>query len=86
MLERAQEIEYGDSERRGAPERFKVYLLVGEPQRAELRSHYHRALRILGTMPVASEIVYEGQADEFAARVAGDFGSRPAVAVLAGLE
>lgn len=56
-----------------APERFKVYLLVGEPKRPELQAHYHRALRILETMPVASEIVHEAQADEFAERIANDF-------------
>ncbi len=55
-----------------APERFKVYLLVGEPKRADLQSHYHRALRILETIPVASEIVPESQADSLADRIAID--------------
>jgi len=56
----------------GAPERFKVYLLVGEPKREGLQSHYHRALRILETIPVASEIVAESQAESLAERIASD--------------
>jgi Protein of unknown function (DUF3037) len=55
-----------------APERFKVYLLVGEPTRTDMRSHYHRALRILETIPVASEIVQESQADALADRIADE--------------
>jgi hypothetical protein len=53
-----------------APERFKVYLLVGEPTRVDMQSYYHRALRILETIPVASEIVQESQADALAERMA----------------
>jgi hypothetical protein len=55
-----------------ASERFKVYLLVGEPTRADMQRHYHRALRILETIPVASEIVQESQADALADRIAGE--------------
>jgi hypothetical protein len=55
-----------------APERFKIYLLVGEPKRPDMQSHYHRALRILETIPVASEIVQESQADALAERMAGE--------------
>lgn len=55
-----------------APERFKIYLLVGEPTRVDMQSHYHRALRILETIPVASEIVQESQADALAGRMADE--------------
>lgn len=55
-----------------APERFKVYLLVGEPKRGDMQNHYHRALRILETIPVASEIVPESQAENLADRIARD--------------
>jgi hypothetical protein len=56
----------------GAPERFKIYLLVGEPARAEMQSFFHTALRILETIPVASEIVQESQADALADRIASE--------------
>jgi hypothetical protein len=55
-----------------APERFKVYLLVGEPKREDLQNHYHRALRILETIPIPSEIVTESQAENLAERIASD--------------
>jgi Protein of unknown function (DUF3037) len=58
-----------------APERFKIYLLVGEPTRADMQSYYHRALRILETIPIASEIVQESQADALADRIAGEIRS-----------
>jgi Protein of unknown function (DUF3037) len=55
---------------KNAPERFKVYLLIGEPTHTGMQAHYHRALRILETIPVACEIVQESQADALAERMA----------------
>jgi len=55
---------------RGAEERFKVYLLLGEPQQNSLRSAFDKAVSILGKMPVENEIVHEGAATEFSERFA----------------
>ncbi len=51
-------------------EKFKVYLLLGEPQGDALRSAVEKAVRILGKLPVDHQVVREAEADQFAARVA----------------
>ncbi|MBE7502336.1 MAG: DUF3037 domain-containing protein [Verrucomicrobiales bacterium] len=53
-----------------APERFKVYLLLGEPQQATLRPAFDRAVSILHKLPVEKEIVREELAGEFSERFA----------------
>lgn len=53
-----------------APERFKVYLLLGEPQQAALRPAFDRAVSILHKLPVEKEIVQEELAGEFSERFA----------------
>jgi hypothetical protein len=56
----------------GASDPFKVYLLVGEPRRAEVRSDYEKALRILQKIPVSNEIVPESAAEDLAIRIEAD--------------
>jgi hypothetical protein len=56
----------------GASDPFKVYLLVGEPRRSEVRHDYERALRILQKMPVSNEIVPESAAEDLAVRIEAD--------------
>lgn len=52
-----------------APERFKVYLLVGGPQQDELRPAFANAMSILGKIPGDKEIVLEQDAPQLAARI-----------------
>jgi len=47
---------------RDAPERFKVYLLLGAPQQDQLRPAFERAVKILGKIPVQKEIYLEDDA------------------------
>jgi len=50
---------------RDAPEEFKVYLLLGEPQNADLRPAYLRARNILNKLPVEHQLVLEQDAAAF---------------------
>lgn len=49
----------------GSSDRFKVYLLLGEPQQTALRPAFDKAVSILGKLPVDKEIVREGDASSF---------------------
>jgi hypothetical protein len=51
-----------------AADRFKVYLLLGEPQQEGLRPAFDRAVSILHKLPVEKEIVREESATEFSER------------------
>jgi len=53
-----------------ASERFKLYLLLGEPQQDELKSAFENAVSILGKVPVEKEIVREQNAAAFSERFA----------------
>lgn len=53
-----------------AADRFKVYLLLGEPQQEGLRPAFDRAVSILHKLPVEKEIVREESATEFSERFA----------------
>jgi hypothetical protein len=55
---------------RGSEEKFKVYLLLGEPQADSLQPAVERAVRILEKLPVDHEVVREAQAEQFAGRIA----------------
>jgi hypothetical protein len=48
-----------------APEQFKVYLLLGEPQQESLRPAFDRAISILHRLPVPNEIIREANAAAF---------------------
>jgi hypothetical protein len=50
-------------------ERFKLYLLLGEPRDGKLRAAFDRARNILHKMPCEHEFVTEGEAERFAALV-----------------
>ena len=52
-----------------APERFKVYLLVGAPQRDELKPAFANAMSILGKIPGDKELVLEQDAPRLAADI-----------------
>ncbi len=56
----------------GAPDPFKVYLLVGEPQQENLQPAFQRAMSILQRLPIEKEIVLEQDALGLAARIAGE--------------
>jgi hypothetical protein len=49
----------------GATERFKLFMLVGEPRQPGLNTHFTKALRILESMPGEHEIHLESRAEEF---------------------
>ncbi len=53
-----------------AREPFKVYLLLGEPQQEALRPAFDKAVSILHRLPVASEVIREGNAREFSEQFA----------------
>lgn len=53
-----------------AAERFKLYLLLGEPQQEELRPAFDKAISILGKVPVEHEVIREAQAPSFSAEFA----------------
>jgi hypothetical protein len=56
---------------REAPESFKVYLLLGEPQQ-QLSGAVDKAVSILEKIQVEKEIVRESMADEFSERFANE--------------
>lgn len=58
-----------------AGEKFKLYLLLGQPFRPELRAAYNGAVSILRKIPVENEIVHEDEAAEFSARFASEIES-----------
>ncbi len=53
-----------------APEKFRVYFLVGAPRDERLLDSYESALRLLRKSPIDIEIVSETHADAFAERMA----------------
>ncbi len=58
-----------------SPELFKIYLLLGEPQRAELRPAFDQAMSILGKLPVKNEVVRESDAASFSEEFAREIES-----------
>lgn len=56
----------------GAPDPFKVYLLVGAPQQESLQPAFQNAMSILRKIPGEKEIVLEQDALNLAARIAGE--------------
>ena len=56
----------------GAPDPFKVYLLVGAPQQESLQPAIQNAMSILRKIPGEKEIVLEQDALNLAARIAGE--------------
>ncbi|MBL9140044.1 MAG: DUF3037 domain-containing protein [Verrucomicrobiales bacterium] len=48
-----------------AKDRFKLYLLLGEPQQDGLRSAFEKAVSILSKLPVEHQVVREEHADKF---------------------
>jgi hypothetical protein len=48
----------------GSSERFKLYMLIGEPRHVAVQEHYTRALRILQQRMPGSVVFTEAQADE----------------------
>jgi hypothetical protein len=51
-------------------EKFRMYFLLGEPSRSELRSVYTKAENILHRMPGKTEFIKENEAEQFADDVA----------------
>jgi hypothetical protein len=51
-------------------ERFKLYLLLGEPQQEDLKPAFENAISILGKVPVENEIVLERNATAFSEKFA----------------
>ncbi len=56
---------------RDSREPFKLYMLLGEPQSAKLRTTFTKAQNILNKMPGDKEFVREDQSAAFAQEVAG---------------
>ena len=53
-----------------APERFKLFVLLGEPRQEELRPAFKRAMKMLDKLPVDHELVPEADAESFIDRLA----------------
>jgi hypothetical protein len=53
-------------------EKFKVYLLLGEPQQPDLKHAFTKTLRILEMIPVTKELVRERDSACFAKNLAAD--------------
>jgi hypothetical protein len=53
-----------------AKDRFKVYLLLGEPQMEKLKPAFEKALSILNKMPVEKELIRENEAARFSEQFA----------------
>ena len=58
-----------------ATERFKLYLLLGEPQQEVLKPAFENAVSILGKVPVEKEIVREQNAAAFSEQFAREIES-----------
>jgi hypothetical protein len=59
-------------------ERFKIHILLGEPQDDRLRSAFEKAQNILNKMPGQKEFVHEAEADAFADELAREIGEHEA--------
>jgi hypothetical protein len=59
-----------------AEDRFKVYLLLGEPQTERLKPAFEKALSILGKMPVEKELIREADAAWFSEQLANSLAAR----------
>lgn len=64
-------------------DQFRLWILLGEPQLAKLRSAYTKALNILNKMPVAKEFVTENEAAKFSGELADEMAKHPAPAIVA---
>jgi Protein of unknown function (DUF3037) len=57
-----------------SPERFRIHLLLGQPQDDRLLATFQKACKILQKMPGDPELVIESKAEEFAAEVDRELG------------
>jgi hypothetical protein len=55
-----------------APEKFRLYFMVGQPQDEELNPAFHNALSILAKIPVETSIFQEEQVEELSALLADE--------------
>lgn len=55
-----------------APDKFRLYLLVGQPQEESLRPAFSKAISILNKIPVEKEIVLEHDVPGFVDRIEGE--------------
>lgn len=63
---------------KGAHEKFRICYLVGEPQLEVSRRAFIQALNVLHKTPVEHVIVRESEAEDFAAKVAGEIAAHDA--------
>jgi len=59
-------------------EKFRLFVLLGEPRNDKLRPSYIKALNILNKMPVDKEFVTEQEAPKFSQHLAQEMGEHPA--------
>ena len=57
---------------RDSSEKFKLYLLLGEPRSDRLKSTFIQAQNILNKMPVEKEFIREDESSKFAENIAGE--------------
>ena len=55
-----------------SPEKFKVYMLLGEPRDEKLKAAFVKAQNILNKMPIKKEFVSEHEAADFSRQLAND--------------
>lgn len=58
-------------------EKFRLYMLVGEPRIEKLKPVYIKALNILHKMPVETDFVKEHEAAKFSQELAGEMAKHP---------
>jgi len=59
-------------------EKFRLFVLLGEPRNDKLRPAYIKALNILKKMPVDKEFVSEQEAPKFSQNLAQEMAEHPA--------
>ena len=59
-------------------EKFRLFVLLGEPRNDKLRPTYLRALNILRKMPVEKKFVTEQEAAQFSQELAQEMAEHPA--------
>jgi hypothetical protein len=58
--------------RKGSSEQFKLVMLIGQPNNANVNDHYVRALKVLESMPGEKEFFFESQAEALSDQIAKD--------------
>jgi len=59
-------------------DKFRLWMLIGEPRIEKLKPAYRKALNILNKMPVKKDFVTEPEAQRFSEQLAQEMAAHPA--------